>query len=163
MKLIYIVQNDWVRTSQRTQLVNAVRKNKSCLFRMLGGNYCVSKTGKYIVKLVGWTDVIYVKLFCFEVKWSEVELWWSYFVFKWSEVKWSGVELWWSYFVLKWSEVEWSGVMVKFLWTKVPWTLGWPNTEGTWLYCVYFIWCVSCTMVVLTCYVMCGCVYVWVL
>jgi len=24
-------------------------------------------------------------------------------------------------------------------------------------------WCVSCTVVVLTCFVMCGCVYVWVL
>jgi len=41
-------------------------------------------------------------------------------------------------------------------------TLGWPYTEGTWLYCDYFIWCVSCTVVVLTSFVMCGCVYVWV-
>ena len=24
-------------------------------------------------------------------------------------------------------------------WTKVPCTLGWPYTEGTWLYCDYFI------------------------
>ena len=46
---------------------------------------------------------------------------------------------------------------------KVPCTLGWPYTEGTWLYCDYFIWCVSCTVVVLTCFVMRGCVYVWVL
>jgi hypothetical protein len=30
------------------------------------------------------------------------------------------------------------------------------------VYCDYFIWCVSCTVVVLTCFVMCGCVYVWV-
>jgi hypothetical protein len=51
---------------------------------------------------VEWTDVIYVKWFCFEVKW----------------------------------------VTVKFLGTKVPCTLGWPYTEGTWLYCDYFIWCV---------------------
>jgi len=35
-------------------------------------------------------------------------------------------------------------------------------TEGTWLYCDYFIWCVSCTVVVLTGFVMCGCAYVWV-
>jgi len=35
--------------------------------------------------------------------------------------------------------------------------------EGTWLYCDYFIWCVICTVVVLTCFVVCGCVYVWVL
>ena len=29
------------------------------------------------------------------------------------------------------------------------------------VFCI-FIWCVSCTVVVLTCFVMCGCVYVWV-
>jgi len=39
---------------------------------------------------------------------------------------------------------------VKFLGIKAPCTLGWPYTEGTWLYCDYFIWCVSCTVVVLT-------------
>jgi hypothetical protein len=35
----------------------------------------------------------------------------------------------------------------------------WPYTEGTWLYCDYFIWRirVSRTVVVLTCFVMCGC------
>ena len=95
---------------------------------------------------VEWTDVIYVKWFCFQVKLREV-----------------------------------------------PCTLGWPYTEGTGLYCDYFIWCVSCTVVVLTCFVMwvcvcggfvmcgcvcmgfvmcvgvcvcvvmCGCVYLWVL
>ena len=27
---------------------------------------------------------------------------------------------------------------------------------------VTFIWCVSCTVAVLTCFVICGCVYVWV-
>ena len=26
------------------------------------------------------------------------------------------------------------------------------------MYCDYFIWCVSCTVVVLTCFVKCGCV-----
>ena len=35
-------------------------------------------------------------------------------------------------------------------------TLGWPYTERTWLYCDYFIWCVSCTVVILTGFVMCG-------
>ena len=40
--------------------------------------------------------------------------------------------------------------------------LFWPYTEGTWLYCDYFIWRATCNMVVLTCFVMCGCVYVWV-
>jgi hypothetical protein len=57
--------------------------------------------------------------------------------------------------ILFWSEVKW--VTVKFLGTKVPCTLGWPYTEGTWLYCDYFVWCVSCTVVVLTGFVMCGC------
>ena len=61
----------------------------------------------------------------------------------------------WFYFEMKW-------VTVKFLGIKLPCTLEWPYTEGTWLYCDYFIWCVSCTVVVLTCFVMCGCVYVGV-
>ena len=51
-------------------------------------------------------------------------------------------------------------ITVKFLGTEVPYTLGWPYTEGNWLYCDYFIWCISCTVVVLTCFVMCGWVYV---
>ena len=33
-------------------------------------------------------------------------------------------------------------------------------TEGTWLYCDYFIWWVSCIVVVLTCFVMYVCVCV---
>jgi hypothetical protein len=33
-------------------------------------------------------------------------------------------------------------------------------TEATGLYCDYFIWCVCFTVVVLTCFLMCGCVYV---
>jgi hypothetical protein len=33
---------------------------------------------------------------------------------------------------------------------QVPCTLRWPYTEGNWLYCDYFIWCVSCTVVVVT-------------
>ena len=41
--------------------------------------------------------------------------------------------------------------------TKVPCTLGWPYTKGTWLYCDCFIWCVSCSVVVLTCFVMWVC------
>jgi hypothetical protein len=40
--------------------------------------------------------------------------------------------------------------------------LGWPNTERTWLYCDYFSFGVSCTVVVLTCFVTCGFVYVGV-
>ena len=60
----------------------------------------------------------------------------------------------WSDSEVKVSEVKW--VTVKFLGKKVPCTLGWPYTEGTWLYCDYFIWCVSCTVVVLTCFVICG-------
>ena len=53
--------------------------------------------------------------------------------------------------------------MLKFLGTKVSCTLGWPYTEGNWLYCDYFIWCVSCTVVVLTCFIKCRCAYVWIL
>jgi hypothetical protein len=52
---------------------------------------------------------------------------------------------------------------IKQLKRYVPCTLGGPYTESTWSYCDYFIWCVSCTVVVLTGFVMCGCVYVWVL
>jgi hypothetical protein len=53
-----------------------------------------------------------------------------------------------------WSEVKW--VKVKFLGSKVSCTVEWPYTENTWLYCDYFICCVSCTVVVLICFVMCG-------
>ena len=84
-----------------------------------------------------------------KVKCSDVE-WTDKICVKW--VKWSEV---------KWSEVKW--VTVKFLGTKVPCTLGWPCSEGAWLNCDYFIWSVSCTVVVLICCVMCECVYVWVL
>ena len=64
-----------------------------------------------------WSDVIYVKWFYFEVKWSEVE--WV----KWSGVKCSDVE-WtmWSDFILKLSEVKWvkwSGVKC----SDVEWTM----------------------------------------
>jgi hypothetical protein len=43
---------------------------------------------------------------------------------------------------------------------QVSCLLGWPYSEGTWLYCDYFIWGVSCTVVVWTGFVMCGCVCV---
>ena len=79
------------------------------------------------------------------------------------------------WFSLKWSEVKWSEVKldtVKVLGRKVKCTLVWPWTEGIWLYCDYFIWCVSRTVVVLTFFkiwlcvllqfVMCVCVFVWV-
>ena len=62
----------------------------------------------------------------------------------------------WSDFVLTWSEVKW--VMLKFLGIKVTCTLGWPYMEGIWLYCDYFIWWVSRTVVVLTFFIICGCV-----
>ena len=45
---------------------------------------------------------------------------------------------------------------MKFLGKKVPCTLRSTYTEGIGLYCEYFILCVSCTAVVLTCFVMCG-------
>ena len=69
----------------------------------------------------------------------------------WSELTW----FMWSDFIFQWSEVK-----LRCLGTKVPCALVWPYTDDTWLYCDYFIWCVSCTVVVLTCFVMCGRVYV---
>jgi hypothetical protein len=35
------------------------------------------------------------------------------------------------------------------------------SQKYTCLHCDYFVWCISCTVVVLTCFVMYGCVYVW--
>ena len=67
----------------------------------------------------------------------------------------------WSDFVLNLSEVKWSEM--KFLGTTVPCILGWPYTEGTWLYCDCFIWCVFYTVVVLTYFVLCVCVCVCIL
>jgi hypothetical protein len=73
---------------------------------------------------------------------------------KWSDVEWTDViYVKWFYFEVKWSEVKW--VTAEVLGTKVPCTLGWPYTEGTWLYCDYFVLCASCTVVVLPCFVMC--------
>jgi len=66
----------------------------------------------------------------------------------WSEVKWSEV---------KWNEVKW--VTVKFLGIKVPCILGWPYTEGTWLYGDYFIWVCLVLCLNLSCNV-CVCVLV---
>jgi len=64
-----------------------------------------------------------------------------------SDVKWRDViYIKWFYFGFQWSSVKW--VTVNFLWTKVPCTLVWPYAEGTWLYCDYFIWYLSCTVVV---------------
>ena len=74
----------------------------------------------------------------------------------WSELTW----FMWSDLIWMWSEVK--CVTVKFLGTKVQCILGWPYNEVTGLYCDYFIWCVSCTVVVLTGFVMCGWVYVGV-
>jgi hypothetical protein len=124
---------DW---NGRRELVNAAMKlwvqSKGVHVR-LG----VNKWSDVNCSGVEWTNVIYVKWFRFEVKWSEV---------KWSEVRWSEV---------KWSYGEVLGGK------KVAWNLGWPDTEGTRVYCDYLSWCVPCTVVVWICFVMCGCVYVW--
>jgi hypothetical protein len=50
--------------------------------------------------------------------------------------------------------------VLMFLGTNVPCTFGWPYTEGTWLYSDCITWCVSCTALVLTCFLMSGCVCV---
>ena len=54
---------------------------------------------------------------------------------------------------LKWMKWNYGEVLMdkSAMYTRV--TL----TEGTWLYFDYFIWCVSCTVVVLTGFVMCVC------
>jgi len=85
---------------------------------------------------------------------------------KWCEVRSCGVS--WRdkcEVILLWSEVKW--VTLKFLGAKVTRTLEWPYIEGTWLYCDYFIWGLSCTVVVLICFVLCVCMCgfcnVWVL
>jgi len=41
-------------------------------------------------------------------------------------------------------------------WNKETVVKAWPYTEAAWLYCGF--WRVSCSVVVLTCFVMCGCV-----
>jgi hypothetical protein len=80
---------------------------------------------------------------------------------EWREVKW----------VVKWSELWWSScgqsevkcVTVKFLWTEVPLTLYWGYLIILWLLnlgisCTIFVF--TCTVVVLNCFVMWGCVCV---
>jgi len=69
---------------------------------------------------VGWTDVIYVKWFCFQVKWSEA---------------------------------SYGKVLGDKSTMYIRVTLYW----GYWLYCDYFIWCVPCNVLVLYCFIMCGC------
>ena len=54
-------------------------------------------------------------------------------------------------------------IVIHLLGNRIPSTLVWTYTEGNWLYCDYFIWCVFCRVIVLTWFVICGCVYVWVL
>jgi hypothetical protein len=57
-----------------------------------------------------------------------------------------------------WREVSYGEVVRDKSNMHVRVTLYW----GYLMYCVYFIWCVSCTVVVLTCFVMCVCVCVCV-
>jgi len=45
---------------------------------------------------------------------------------------------------------------------RIPCILGWNYIGATWLYCDYFVWCVSCNVVVLNCFILCGWVYVGV-
>ena len=89
---------------------------------------------------------------------------WRLSVNKWSDAKWSDVG-WtdiiyvkWFYFEVKCSEVSYVEVLGDKSTMCIRVTLGWR----------YFIlWLfnlgVSCTVVVLTCFVVCGFVYVWVL
>ena len=89
-------------------------------------------------------------------KWISSGVWVQIREVTWSEVLWSELTIYmkWSCFEVKCSEVSYG----RFLGTKVT-ILVWPFTEGTWMYSDYFIWCVSCTMVILTYIEMCGCVF----
>jgi len=58
------------------------------------------------------------------------------------------------------SDVKW--VTLKFLGTKVPWSLGLTLCWGYLMVLWLFYLGLSCNVVVLTCFVICGCVYVWV-
>jgi len=116
----------------------------------------VINLGKFLhVSDVEWSDVICVKwtdVIC--VKWSDV------ICVKWSDVEWTdGICVKWFCFEVKWIEVKWSELRWSSWGQSNLVQSVWPYTEGTWLYCDYFIWCVSCTVVVLTGYVMCGCVF----
>jgi hypothetical protein len=61
--------------------------------------------------------------------------------------------------------IKWEWRAVPCLWELYPGICLTPqektrNKPQLLLYCDYSIWCVSCTVVVLTCFVMCGCLYV---
>jgi hypothetical protein len=56
------------------------------------------------------------------------------------------------------SEVSYGEVLGDKSTTHIRVTLYW----GYLIYCVYFIWCVSCNVAVLTCFVMCAWLYVGV-
>ena len=87
--------------------------------------------------------------------WVQIsEVLWSVVI--WSELTW----FMWSDFVLKWNEVSYGAVLGDR--STMYCTLGWPYTEGTWLYCDYFVWCVSSAVVVLTGFVMVSLVHVGV-
>ena len=89
---------------------------------------------------VEWTDVIYVKGFYFEVKWREV----------------------------KWSEVSYIEVLGDKSTMHIRVTLYWGYLIVLWLfYLVCILYCggfdLFCNVCVCVGFVMCGCVYVWVL
>jgi hypothetical protein len=98
-------------------ILNAFRKRVKSV--VTGKRIVVGIVCEYVV----WTDVIYVKLF---------------------------------YFVVKWATVNLGDNCAKYTYVRVT------CTEGTWLYCDCFIWCVSFTVFVLTGCVMCVCVCVCV-
>ena len=54
--------------------------------------------------------------------------------------------------------MKWSGVTVKYLGTKIPCILGCVLLRVLDCVVTCFIWCVSCTVNVVTCFVMGGCV-----
>ena len=81
--------------------------------------------------------------------WRSVEMWRS--VVMWSELMW----FMWSDFILKWSEVSY-GEVLRDISTILRVILHWGYLIILWLFHLGL----SCTMVVWTCFVICGCVCV---
>ena len=75
---------------------------------------------------------------------------------RWSELVWFTTYM--SDFVLKWSEVSYGKVLGDKSTMYIRATLHWGHLTVLWLFNLVL----SCVVVVLTCFVPCGCVYVWV-
>jgi hypothetical protein len=129
-----------------------VYENKCNYTRVFNLGLSVNKWSDVKCSDVGWSDVIYVKWFYFEVKWS------------WSETKLSEL--------LKWSEVSYGEFLVDTGAMYIMVTLYWGNLIILWLFHLGIsstVFVFICTVVVLNCFVIvcvcvcvCVCMYVYV-